>query len=310
MGQFYTGHAGSLQLNLLAGAEGMSRLIREGSVNRLGLALTGFYDYFAKHRVQIIGQSEIAFYNSLSETTRRRRIREIFDHDIPCVVLARDLEPPEVLLEEAESYGVPVFSSPIKTMRLVNTVTICLEQDFAPSTTQHGSMVDIQGVGVLIKGESGIGKSECVLGLVERGYSLVADDITRIRCFEGMELVCTSAELTRHYMEVRGIGIINVASLFGASSIRYEKRLDLVVSLMEWEKMEEQVDRIGLDQEYFEILQIPVPHVMIPVRPGRDLAGLIEVAALDQKLKSMGQYSAFEFNERLLSRMSASRGDN
>jgi HPr kinase/phosphorylase len=163
-------------------------------------------------------------------------------------------------------------------------------------------MVDIQGVGVMVRGESGIGKSECVLGLIERGYSLVADDITKLKLIEGRELVGESADLTRHYMEVRGIGILNVASIFGASSIRFSKKLDLVVTLCEWSKVED-VDRTGLDQKFYEILQLKIPHVTIPVRPGRDLAGLVEVAALDQKLKSMGHYSAIDFNERLMSKM-------
>ncbi len=156
-------------------------------------------------------------------------------------------------------------------------------------------MVDILGVGVLIRGQSGIGKSECVLGLIERGYSLVADDVTRIKSFEGRELMATAPELTRYHMEVRGIGIINVASIFGIGSIRIEKRLDLVVTLKDWQELEE-VDRIGLDQEFYEILKLQVPHVTIPVRPGRDIARLIEVAAMDQKLKGLGRNSAVEFN--------------
>jgi HPr kinase/phosphorylase len=160
-------------------------------------------------------------------------------------------------------------------------------------------MVDILGVGTLIRGSSGIGKSECVLGLVERGHSLVSDDMTRFRAMEGRELIGTAPDLTRHHMEIRGLGVINVMSIFGIGSVRMEKRLDLIVTLKDWEDLEE-VDRIGLDQEYFEILEILIPHVTIPVRVGRDLARLVEVAALDQKLKSMGQNSALEFNERLL----------
>jgi HPr kinase/phosphorylase len=162
--------------------------------------------------------------------------------------------------------------------------------------------VDIQGIGVMVRGASGIGKSECVLSLIERGHSLVSDDITRVRCLEGRELIGTASDLTRFHMEVRGIGIINVASIFGVRSIRFEKRMDLVVSLRDWHDVPE-IDRIGLEQDYYEILGIKVPHITIPVRPGRDLASLVEVAALDQKLKSMGQNSAVEFNERLLQTM-------
>jgi HPr kinase/phosphorylase len=188
------------------------------------------------------------------------------------------------------------------TMRFINAATIAMEVDFSPSVTEFGSMVDILGVGVLIRGQSGIGKSECVLGLIERGYSLVADDVTRVKSLEGRELVATAPELTRYHMEVRGIGIINVASIFGIGSIRIEKRVDLVVTLQDWQELEE-VDRIGLDQGYYEILKLQVPHITIPVRPGRDIARLIEVAAMDQKLKGLGRNSAVEFNDKLLNLM-------
>jgi HPr kinase/phosphorylase len=194
---------------------------------------------------------------------------------------------------------VSVFRTPLVTMNFTNAATLALEYDFAPLRSEYGSMVDIMGVGVLVRGSSGIGKSECVLGLLERGHSLVSDDITRFRAMEARELVGTSPDLTRHHMEVRGLGVINVMSIFGIGSVRQEKRLDLIVTLKDWQELEE-VDRIGLDQEYFEILDILVPHVTIPVRTGRDLARLVEVAALDQKLKSMGQNSAVEFNQRLL----------
>jgi HPr kinase/phosphorylase len=187
-------------------------------------------------------------------------------------------------------------------MRFTNAATIALELDFAPSKSEYGSMMDIMGVGTLIRGSSGIGKSECVLGLIERGHSLVSDDMTRLRAVEGRELVGSSPELTRHHMEVRGLGVINVMSIFGIGSVRLEKRLDLIVTLKDWQELEE-VDRIGLDQEYFEILDILIPHITIPVRTGRDLARLVEVAALDQKLKSSGQNSAVEFNQRLLKTM-------
>jgi len=299
---FFNQHASRLQLKLVTGQEGMERTIREGAVNRLGMALTGFMKYFAYQRVQLIGKSEMACLNSLPPEERPKRIRAILDRKIPCIVFSRNLRPPAYVVKEAQAAKVPVFISPIITPRLVNLITLCLEEDFAPSTSEHGSMVDILGVGVLIRGESGIGKSECALGLVERGYSLVADDITRLRLIEGRELMATSAEVTRTFMEVRGIGIINVASLFGGRAIRTEKRLDLVVTLMEWGKVGE-IERTGLDQQYYEILGLKIPHVKIPIRPGRDLAGLVQVAALDQKMKTMGQFSAMEFNEKLLTRL-------
>ena len=304
---FYTQHAARLQLKLVAGQEGMGRLIREGAVNRLGMALTGFIKYFAFRRVQLIGKSEISYFQSLDSETRQARIRAILDKKIPCIVFSRDNRPPTIILKEAQKAKVPIFISPIPTPRLVNLITLCLEDDFAPSTSEHGSMVDIMGVGVLIRGESGVGKSECALGLVERGYSLVADDITRLRLLEGRELMATSAEVTRTFMEVRGIGIINVAAIFGGRAIRTEKRLDLVVTLEEWDKVEE-IERTGLDQQFYEILGLKIPHVKLPIRPGRDLAGLVQVAALDQKMKTMGQFSALEFNEKLMSRLKLKEG--
>ena len=304
---FYNQHAARLQLKLVVGEEGMGRLIREGAVNRLGMALTGFIKYFAFRRVQLIGKSEVSYFQSLDAATRQVRIRAILDRKIPCIVFSRDNRPPAIILKEAQKAKIPIFISPIPTPRLVNLITLCLEEDFAPTTSEHGSMVDIMGVGVLIRGESGVGKSECALGLVERGYSLVADDITRLRLLEGRELMATSAEVTRTFMEVRGIGIINVAAIFGGRAIRTEKRLDLVVTLEEWDKVEE-IERTGLDQQFYEILGLKIPHVRIPIRPGRDLAGLVQVAALDQKMKTMGQFSALEFNEKLMSRLKLKEG--
>ncbi len=304
---FHAQHADRLQLKLVAGQEGMGRLIREGAVNRLGMALTGFIKYFAFRRVQLIGKSEVSYFQTLDPATRQARIQAILDKKIPCIVFSRDNRPPAIILKAAQKAKVPVFVSPIPTPRLVNLITLCLEEDFAPSTSEHGSMVDIMGVGVLIRGESGVGKSECALGLVERGYSLVADDITRLRLLEGRELMASSAEVTRTFMEVRGIGIINVAAIFGGRAIRTEKRLDLVVSLEEWDKVEE-IERTGLDQQFYEILGLKIPLVRIPIRPGRDLAGLVQVAALDQKMKTMGQFSALEFNEKLMSRLKLKDG--
>jgi HPr kinase/phosphorylase len=291
VGQLYTNHAAQLQLKLLAGAGGLQRRISEGAVNRPGLALAGFYRSFAFQRVQVIGSGETQYLKSLPEEVSRARLRELFKHRIPCLIFARNINPPRVILEEAERQDIAVFKSPLTTMRLINTTTICLELD--------GSMIDILGIGVLVRGASGIGKSECVLSLVERGHSLVADDVTKIRSLEGRELIGTSSDLSRFHMEVRGLGIINIASIYGVRSIRFEKRLDLVVTLQDWHEVPE-IDRIGLEQDYYEILQIKIPHVTIPVRQGRNLANLVEVAALDQKLKAMGQNSAVEFNERLL----------
>jgi HPr kinase/phosphorylase len=299
---FYERHAEKLQLKLEGQRVGFNRKIREPTINRPGLALSGFYTYFAEKRLQVLGAAEQSYLKSLSSKIRTQRFRKLCEQKVPCLVASRGAHVEPELLAVADEAGVAVFRTPMVTMKFINAATIALEMDFAPTVTEFGSMVDILGVGVLIRGASGVGKSECVLGLIERGYSLVSDDVTRIKSLEGRELMATSPDLTRNHMEVRGIGIINVISVFGVGSIRNEKRLDLVVTLKDWQELDE-VDRIGLDQEFYEILKLQVPHITIPVRPGRDIARLVEVAAMDQKLKAMGQNSALEFNTRLLKLM-------
>jgi HPr kinase/phosphorylase len=299
---FYNSHAEKLQMKLEGPQVGFHRKIREPTINRPGLALSGFYTYFAEKRVQVLGAAEHSYLKSLAQKVRVKRFRDLCARKIPCLVVSRGFHLDPALLPVATEEKIAIFRTPMITMKFINAATIALEMDFSPTVTEFGSMVDILGVGVLIRGASGIGKSECVLGLIERGYSLVADDVTRITSLEGRELMATAPELTRNHIEVRGIGIINVAAVFGIGSIRIEKRLDLVVTLKEWEDLEE-VDRIGLDRESYEILGLPVPHVTIPVRPGRDIARLIEVAAMDQKLKGLGQNSAIDFNTKLLNLM-------
>jgi HPr kinase/phosphorylase len=299
---FYNSHAEKLQMKLEGPRVGFHRKIREPTINRPGLALSGFYTYFAEKRVQVFGAAEHSYLKSLSQKQRVKRFRDLCARKIPCLVVSRGFHVDPALLTVAAEEKIAVFRTPMITMKFINAATIALEVDFSPMATEFGSMVDILGVGVLIRGASGIGKSECVLGLIERGYSLVADDVTRITLLEGRELMATAPPLTRNHMEVRGIGIINVASIFGIGSIRIEKRLDLVVTLQDWHELEE-VDRIGLDRQFYEILGLPVPHVTIPVKPGRDIARLIEVAAMDQKLKGLGQNSAVEFNAKLLNMM-------
>lgn len=299
VGDFFSRHSKTLQLRLISPAKGFEKRIYEPTINRPGLALSGFYTFFASKRIQVIGNGELAYLKSLSEETMLERFRTLCASKIPGIVVARNLVLPPILIDEAAAAGISVFRTPMITMKFINAATIAMESDFAPRCLEHGSMMDIMGVGTMICGSSGIGKSECVLGLIERGYSLVSDDVTRFRAIEGRELIGTAPDLTRYHMEVRGIGIINVAAVFGAGSIRLEKKLDLLVTLKDWQELEE-VDRIGLEQEYIEILDIKIPHVTIPVRVGRDLARLVEVAALDEKLKSQGQNSALEFNKKLL----------
>jgi HPr kinase/phosphorylase len=300
--QFYKEHGAALQMRLVAGEENLARVIREPTVNRPGLALSGFTRYFAYKRVQVMGNAEVYYLRSLTQKEREARYAYLFAFKVPCVVFSRNFKPDKELLAAAELAKMPVFQSPQVTMKFINAATLALEMMFAPRGTELGSMVDILGVGVLIRGESGIGKSEAVLALIERGYSLVSDDVTRVTLLDGREVIGTSAELTRSHMEIRGIGIINVAAMFGVKSIRQEKRLDLVVTLKAWGEVEE-VDRVGLEQEFVKVLGVDIPHIVIPVRPGRDLARLIEVAAFQTKLKMSGFNAAQELNERLIAQM-------
>src|ERR1044071_3328338 len=301
--RFYTEHAGELEMKLVAGAAGLKRVIREPTVNRPGLALAGFTKYFAHKRFEVIGSAESTFLKSLGRAEREQRYADLFSYKIPCVVFSRNIHPDRLFLKAAERADSPVFRCPLITMKFINLATLALEMMFAPRGTDMGSMVDILGVGAIIRGESGIGKSECVLALIERGYSLVSDDVIKVTLVDGREVIGTSAELTRNHMEVRGIGIINVAAMFGVKCIRAEKRVDLVVTLKSWNEVPD-VDRIGMEEQFVKILGVDIPHIIIPMRPGRDLARLIEVAAFQTKLKRSGYNPAKELNDRLIAQMS------
>jgi len=300
--QFYKEHAGSLQMKLLSEKCDLKRIIREPTVNRPGLALSGFTRYFAYKRLQVMGHAEVFYLRELRHDESEARYAYLFAYKIPCFVFSRNLRPDRQFVTAAEQTGVPIFQTPLVTMKFINLATLALETMFAPRATELGSMVDILGVGAIIRGESGIGKSEAVLALIERGYSLVADDVVKAMLVDGREILCTSAELTRDHMEVRGIGIINVAAMFGVKAIRKEKSLDLIISLKQWEEVKD-VDRLGMEQEYIKVLGVDIPHVTIPVRPGRDIARLIEVAAFQIKLRKSGYNAAEELNKRLLAQM-------
>jgi len=301
--QFFKEHTDDLQIRRLGGGElDAKRIIREPTVNRPGLALSGFTRYFAYKRVQVMGHAEVFYLRSLRPEERQARYAYLFAYKIPCIVFSRGLKPDKEFLAAAEQAGVPIFQTPLVTMKFINLATLALETMFAPRSTELGSMVDILGIGVIIRGESGIGKSEAVLALIERGYSLVADDVVKAMLVDGREVLCTSSELTRNHMEVRGIGIINVAAMFGIKSIRKEKSLDLVIALKLWNEVKD-VDRLGIEQEFVTILGVPIPHITIPVRPGRDLARLIEVAAFQTKLNKSGFNAAQELNKRLIAQM-------
>lgn len=292
-----------VSLSVLAENEGLDRRIREPTVNRPGLALAGFTRYFASKRVQVIGSAEHTFLRSLTPEERRARYKALFRFHIPLFVFGRNLKPDPIFLEEAEEAKVPVCRAPMITMQFINHATLLLDELFAPRGTVMGSMIDILGVGVIVKGKSGIGKSEAVLALIERGYSLVSDDVTLVKRAEPEHIIGYPSPVTRDYMEVRGIGIINVAVMFGVKSVRHNKRVDLVVYLKSWDEMED-IERVGIDETYDEILGVKIPSMTIPVRPGRDIARLVEVAAFQSKLKLSGVNPAEEFNNQLIERMS------
>ena len=303
--KFYESHAEALGLVLQGERVGFDRAISEPAMNRPGLALAGFFSYFAPKRVQVMGHAEMAYLRKLPENMRVDRFRRMCDRDIPCIVVARGLVLEDSLLAVANEHSTPVFGTSHVTMNFLNEATIRLEHEFAPSITLHGCMVDMRGVGVLIVGKSGSGKSETAIGLLERGASLVADDMVRIK-YVGGELVASSPDLSRGYMEIRGIGIVNVANLYGLASIRPDKRLDLVVTLKPHADLNE-VDRLGMQQKTYEILGQHVSQVEIPVAPGRDTARMVTIAALDQQLRRLGYNMADEFNQRLLNHMSKGR---
>lgn len=302
VGDFYQRHSESLSMELVGDDVGFSREIFEPTINRPGLALSGFYKYFALHRIQVIGQAERSYLRHLSDANAEKRFADLCRQRIPCIVVSRGQNLPDALLRIAAEAGISVFQTSMVTMNYINAATVRLDWEFAPTISMHACMVDVMGIGILLKGDSGTGKSETVLGLLRRGASLVADDLVRIRNLEDRELIGSAPELGRSYMEVRGLGIINVAALFGIGSFRTEKRLDLVITLTHEETMNE-VERVGTEGQTTEILGLPVPHIQLPVAAGRDMAQLIEVAALDQKLKAMGHDAAVEFNKKLLKRM-------
>ena len=299
---FFESFGEDLKLRLVAGASGLRRKIQEKSINRPSLFLTGFRRYFAAKRIQLFGAGEMGYLREMSESRQRVVLTEMLTRRIPCVIVSRNLAPTKPLLEIAERVGVPLFRSSLTSWEFMVSADILLEGKFAPWVTESGTMLDVKGIGILLRGGSGIGKSECALGLIEQGHSLVADDVIHVKLLHDRELMATCNELNRGYMECRGLGIIDVSGIFGIRSIRLEKRIDLVVSFVEW-MLGMVEERTGLEQNFYEILGIQIPHIELPVRPGRDLAHLVEMAAMVQALKGIGQHPAKEFNERLIAHM-------
>jgi len=299
VGDFFQRHHRKLSMHLVGSSAGFSKKIKEPTINRPGLALAGFFQYFAHRRAQVLGNSELSYLASLDQESKVAQFQALCDRKFPCLIIARGKVLDQDLMEIAAASGIAVLQTKMISMKFINAATLKLEQDFAPTTTEHGCMVDVKGIGILIKGASGTGKSEVVLGLLDRGASLVADDSVMLQAPEGQELRGTSSELGRFHMEVRGLGIINVPKMFGASAMRVEKRLDLIVELTREEHLNE-LERVGIKSQFHTVLGRRIPIVKLPVAPGRDMAHLVEVAALDQKLKSFGHDSALEFNKKLL----------
>jgi len=300
---FFETYGKKLKMELVTGEAGLHRLIREGSINRPALALTGFFKYFANKRIQVLGAAEMTYLKTRSQRDQVVTFQEMVKRSIPCLVLMRNFNPTHPMLEVAREMKLPLFRTPLITMHFITFATLCIDNEFAPKCIEHATTLDIKGIGVMMRGDSGVGKSECALALIERGHSLVADDLTMIKLVDERELMASSRPLNRGYMECRGIGIINIAEMFGVKSVRLEKRIDLVVTLREWtpEVIEE---RTGLEEHFYEVLGQRVPHIELFVRPGRDMARLVEVASLTQALKSMGHNPAKDFNDRLIAAMS------
>lgn len=298
---FYTKCRDLLKLRLLGSEQGLSAMIKEKSINRPALALTGYLNYFANKRLQLFGAGEMAYLRDLDEPRQAHVLMMMAQKKMPCMVISRNLAPTKTLIEVATKFRIPLFRTPLKSKDFSAQATILLEDIMAPRTTIQGTLIDLRGIGAVIRGESGVGKSECALALIERGHSLVADDTIHVKLL-AEELIGTGSKLNVGFMECRGIGIINVAELFGIRSVRLEKRIDIVITFKEWVPgMNE--ERTGLDQGYFEILGKQLPHMEIPVRPGRDMSRLVEVATMVQAFKLVGYNSAKEFNKRLISYM-------
>jgi HPr kinase/phosphorylase len=287
-----------LPLELLAGADGLGRRITSPHIQKTGLALAGFHEYLKPGRVLIFGESEIRYLESLEKTARAKALRLALTLDFPCVLITGGFTPPVEVVLEAERARVPLLKTPVVTPTAIAKLTSILEDSLAERTVMHAVLMDILGLGVLIMGESGIGKSECALDLIVRGHRLVADDAVEIRRRQETILIGTCPDLTRHHMELRGLGLINVKDLFGIASTRSSKRIELVVQLERWEPGRE-YERLGLDEAYYEILGLKVPLIRMPVAPGRSIAILVEVAARNQLLRTRGHHAARAFAERL-----------
>lgn len=288
----------SLQFELLAGASGLSRPIEAPDVSSPGLVLAGFTERFAGGRIQVLGETEISYLRSLPGSELRSVLEKFFTLGMPAVVVTKGLDVPSPAIAEADQQGVPLIRTQLKTGEFYRRIQPYLEGEFAPRITMHGSLADVYGVGLLFIGRSGIGKSECVLDLVERGHRLVADDVVEVTRRGNDVLIGRGHELQGHHMEIRGVGIIDIRALFGIRAIRQQKRIEVVVQLEDWSS-ERHYDRTGLETHEMEILGVGIPTVTIPLNPGKNITVISEVVAMNHLLKYSGVHSAKLFNQRL-----------
>jgi len=292
-----------LGLRLVAGGAGLDKkILAVAEVNRPGLALYGDFDCFANDRIQVMGAGEIQCVEKMSSDERRNIFRKMLSYDVPCFVVTRGLDVPQELIEECDRTATPLFSSDLSTPAFVGRLVPRLEDEFGPSTVVHGDFMEAFGIGVLILGETGIGKSECALDLVRRGHRLIADDAVLLKRVTGHRVLGSSVYPFGHYMEVRGVGIIDVSTLFGITAVRAKKSVDMVVILEYWDESKN-YNRSGLDEEVYNILDEELPHVRIPVQPGRNTSITVEVAAMNLRAKKMGHHGAREFNDFVIRHM-------
>lgn len=288
-------------MEIICGEEGLTkRVIAVSDLYRPSLEMAGYFDHYPKERLQLLGRTELDFFEQLTPDQQQERIAKLCRDETPCIVITRGLPVPEPLIAIATERNLPVLRSLVTTTTLASRITGFLENKLAPSTTIHGVLVDVYGVGMLITGGSGIGKSETALELVKRGHRLVADDAVEIRQTAEQILIGNAPDLIKHLLEIRGVGIINVMTLFGAGAIRNVKKITVVVKLETWQE-DRQYDRLGLDEVTTQIIDTHVPLVTIPVRPGRNLAVIIEVAAMNYRLKRLGYNAAQQFTNKLTS---------
>ncbi len=287
-----------LELELLGGAEGLAREITTPDASGPGMVLAGFTERFVHQRIQVLGETEVTYLRSLDPTERTRILTRFLSYPIPCVMVTKGLALPEGLEAAARSAGIAILRSKLKTLEFYRRITPFLDQAFAPTTNLHGSLADVYGVGLLFTGASGIGKSECVLDLVERGHRLVADDLVMVRRKGADILLGTGHPLQRHFMEIRGVGLIDVKSIFGIRAVRQQKRIEVVVVLQAWHEGMV-AERTGLDMETTEILGVSVPKITVPLNPGKNLTVIAEVIAMNHLMRYAGEDPAQAFNERL-----------